>query len=293
MKLLTPLCLVLPFIFLSQQENPTRKFEIGAAGETNVCLYCPGNQFNYKWDHFNEELVAPDAMDTGYRYINYSEIRATESRLNLSFQYKQQLKNPRIFFTPRISYSFGDGFYETQNWSKYSVAKTDTLSVQSSGLPVYLNQYQNENISYSYTSNMHTVTLGALLDYRFNRFFTFYTGLEFGLGFSTKNQVSRYYSKYEEGYELIVYENADHAEIRQSSQFMVSELQTYTVKNFVRTTVNLPIGMKVRLSNKANFLNHFLLSYEFRFQRISNYIQEVYQLNREYHSHILRLSYEF
>lgn len=285
----TLLAIFCPYLFFSQDIKPKGKIQFSAGYAVNFCTYCPQHDFDDKWTNFHAELESPVLKDSSF-VAGYPVLPSTQEHFNLSVQ--KQFKKSKFSFSPRISYSNGYAIYGQQNWTKASTTIIDTLSSTQSPYPIYLKQVEIEKISYEYSGNLHSFLLGALADYQMNNFFTFYTGLEFGMGFSTKNRIGNTYTKYEEGIDVIHYENTNYSELGFFTSYSESSYRTYSTKGFLHTTANLPLGVKVRLSKKENFLRHFSVSYEFRLQRSTSYIKELYQLTREYHSHLARIIYE-
>lgn len=291
MKLNLLLLLNFPTLFFCQKNDTLNKIQVSVGMEQNVCTYCPKNDFNDNWKFFNQDLASATALDSSY-VQNWNKKPIFYSNINFSLQFIKRLKNQKISIAPRISYSNISSIYGEQNWTKISKIPVDTLSSSQSQFPIYLNSFEKEYLSYEYTSKNNTMLIGLLVEYN-RKIITIYSGLEIGVGLNSKNSIKRYYSKSKEGIGVIHYENKDYSNLENRSELIEEKNDNFNTKNFLSTSVNVPLGIKIRLSHKENIYHHFFISYEFRLQRNAYFIPELHRLSREFQSHLGRIIYEF
>ncbi|MFN5417151.1 MAG: hypothetical protein ACK5B9_08855, partial [Flavobacteriia bacterium] len=197
MKLALLFLSCIPALIYSQGIDNSKKlkFQFGIGIESN---FFKVPNLNGKWNDINPNFTEPSIEDTAYKSFD-GNLHSSNTRYNFSFQMKQNLKNSKFSFAPRINFAFGEGLRTSQSWNKSISYSYDTLTSNTSDQKLYLDSTVFEEQHFSFYSKSISCRFGVNLDYEFSNRFTFYAGIEFGIAkffsISENNIHNTYYKK--------------------------------------------------------------------------------------------------
>lgn len=278
------LLLLLP-AFAHTQETQRNYWEFGVGVESN---FTQGVNLEGQWQHINPNLTETPGDSN---LIIGIPILSTNG-LNLSLQFKKQSAYPRLSFSPRVSYSFGQGMHASQSWIATVFTHTDTLTSSQTGSQIYLDSAAVETKKYSYNSRLHLFKIGTLLDFRLVKGLYLYGGFEFGIGMSSKNRISVNYSSYAETERLITAEDTTESVVIPTMGYFESSEESYRTSSYISTQLSALLGVKVRPFTEGKILNKILVSYEFGLQKNTFFIRGINPQRQIQYCHLVKLSYE-
>jgi hypothetical protein len=265
-----------------------KKFELGIGMEiSQYQLLDLSNNLSY----IDSKIIEPNSIDSNFKSDNHF-FRSYNTKLNIHLSYANQITKTKFIWSPRISYSYGEGLKTYQSWYKSTSYPYDTLTSSLTSEKYYFDSNINETKNLFIRSFSHTIKTALLIDYQLSKQFYLYSGFEFGMEFHNKIQIAGFDTK---SYAIEQFNaNQDSIGLFSNSNNSISTTGTiYSAPKIQAFSIGIPIGIKFKLNKNDNFLKNLLCSYEFNLNQIYYTLNETLSVKKPQQSHLLRLIYEF
>ena len=272
----------------AQGSTPKVNYELGiSTGLTSST----NSNLDDVWSKLDSDFISPSQDDSFYYYNNYHYLLSS-SVWNVNFSIKPNVGEQKLKPVFRFSYQYSNGLYAQESWFKNSEYPYDTLTSSNNGQQYYIDSILYKGLNRYYTSNLHQISVGVLIERGVKKRFTFYTGFEVGIGITSGNKITtsdyesysfRGYPEHKsyQAYNNNYYSNysSNRSEKRQATLGSISS--------------NIPLGVKFTLGKKDNFLSRTMLYYEISGGTNVYFNSQIGAINQFYLKNLFGLKYTF